>query len=91
MLKWLVAKVERASKRFRELAMASDGDGGRRVGRTAISGDGKGFVAEFRTSETFNDPGVRGMIEEESKQQALEAVCEYLQDDWAVKLAEKFG
>lgn len=84
-LAWLTAKVERATKRFAELAMRCDAGVG-----NARPLDGEGFAAGFTAIVTTNDPGRQHQVAAQSKQQALEAVCEYLDDDWARKLAEKF-
>lgn len=89
MLDWLAEKVTRASKRFAELATGPPGADGREA--EAMSGGAQGFAARFLAMNTQDEPRMREEIEAESKQQALEAVCEYVKEDWAEKLAKKFG
>lgn len=83
-LAWLKAKVERATKRFTELAgsRAKGGGGGG-------DGGGEGFARGF-AAITAPDAARQGEIAAECRQQALEAVCEYLDEEWARKLADKF-
>lgn len=94
-LAWLSAKVERATRRFAELAAGSDagGGGGSSGWALAAAGGGAGFAKDFRAIADAA-PAVGGRrqkeVEAECRQRALEAVCEYLGDEWATRLAEKF-
>lgn len=83
---WLSAKVERATQRFTELA--SNGGGG--SGWAGESAGGGGFAKDFQTIASPPDPRKDEEVKAECRQRALEAVCEYLGDEWATKLAEKF-
>ena len=85
-LAWLSAKVERATKRFTELASGEGGESGW-AGGSAGSG---GFAKEFQTIASPLDARRDQEVKAECRQRALEAVCEYLGDEWATKLAEKF-
>lgn len=85
-LAWLSAKVERATRRFAELA-SSEGGGSGWAGGSAGSG---GFAKEFQTITSPLDARRDKEVKAECRQRALEAVCEYLGDEWATKLAEKF-
>lgn len=85
-LAWLSAKVERATRRFAELA-SSEGEGSGWAGGSAGSG---GFAKEFQTITSPLDARRDKEVKAECRQRALEAVCEYLGDEWATKLAEKF-
>lgn len=84
-LAWLTAKVERATKRFTELATSRARGGG--AGGDGGGGDGfaKGFAAITAPDGTGQEE-----IAAECKQEALGAVCEYLDEEWARKLADKF-
>eukprot|EP00752_Nemacystus_decipiens_P016423 g14680.t1 len=86
-LGWLSAKVERATKRFTELASGEGGES-RWAGGSAESG---GFAKEFRAIASPLDTSRDKEVKAECRQRALEAVCEYLGDEWATKLAEKFS
>ena len=91
-LAWLASKVERATKRFMELASDSDCDEGIAGGGGGGGGDGGGGTKFARSFEALSVPvGARKeKIEAGCKRQALEAVCEYLSEEWGGKLAEKF-
>lgn len=93
-LAWLTAKVERATKRFVDLANDCDGEGGvpGGGGNGGGSGGGGGGTSFARSYEAVASPGGarKEEIETGCKQQALEAVCEYLDEEWGGKLAEKF-
>lgn len=80
-MSWLVVKVERATKRFVEVTQA--GQGAEEIG-------GEGFASGFTAIATTPDARHKGEIEAECRQQALEAVCEYLAEDWGAKLAGRF-
>ncbi|CAM9798022.1 unnamed protein product [Ectocarpus fasciculatus] len=88
-LAWLAAKVERATRRFTELATGGGGESGW-VGGGAAAG-GAGFARDFQAIAAPMDARRQKEVEAECKQRALEAVCEYLGDEWATKLAERFG
>ena len=101
-LAWLSAKVDRATRRFTELATSKDGgDVGGVSSRWATAGGGggggggAGFAKDFRAIADTAAPAAvderrQKEVEAECRQRALEAVCEYLGDEWATKLAEKF-
>lgn len=84
---WLSAKVERATKRFAELASDEGGWSGWAAG--GGRGGSRGFAKDFQTIASPLDARRGKEVEAECKQRALEAVCEYLGDEWATKLAEK--
>ncbi|CAN0222533.1 unnamed protein product, partial [Hapterophycus canaliculatus] len=88
-LSWLSAKVERATARFTDLANKEGEQGG---SGWAVGGGagGEGYAGDFQTIAAPMDARRRKEVEAECKQRALEAVCEYLGDSWATKLAEKF-
>lgn len=88
-LTWLSSKVERAAARFTDLATkdVAQGESGWAAGGAA---GGEGYAGDFQTIAAPMDARRRKEVEAECKQRALEAVCEYLGDDWATKLAEKF-
>ncbi|CAM9330606.1 unnamed protein product [Scytosiphon promiscuus] len=89
-LSWLSGKVERATTRFMDLATK---DGAQAESGWAAGGgaSGEGYAGDFQTIATPIDARRRKEVEAECKNLALEAVCEYLGDDWATKLAEKFS
>lgn len=88
-LAWLSAKVERATKRFAELA-SMGAEESRWSGRSAGGERNGGFAENFQAISAPIDASRQREVEAECKQHALEAVCEYLSDEWATKLAEKF-
>lgn len=89
-LAWLSAKVERATKRFTELAGGDEGRASGWAGGGSAGGSG-GFAKNFQTIASSPSDARRDKeVQAECRQRALEAVCEYLGDEWATKLAEKF-
>lgn len=90
-LAWLSAKVGRATKRFVELASMGVEESRWGGGGSAGGAHDEGFAGDFQAIPAPTDAASRRMeVEAESKQHALEAVCEYLSEEWATKLAEKF-
>lgn len=88
-LTWLTAKVERTSSRILGLTMEVAATN--RCVRNAGGTDCTGSYAEgFSSVATKDDISRRKELEAESKQHALEAVCEYIDEKWGQKLAEKF-
>lgn len=78
-MKWLTAKVKRAAERFAEVAKEGED-----------AQEEKGFAKGFSAiTEMGTDRSKE--VQAECQQQALEAVCEYLAEDWAGKLAVNFG
>lgn len=88
-LSWLSAKVERAATRFTDLATKEGAQESPGWAAGAGAG-GEGYAGDFQTIFAPMDARRRKEVEAECKQRALEAVCEYLGEDWATKLAEKF-
>lgn len=88
-LRWLTAKVERSSTRISQLATESAkvNDGNLPPGSLARK---RGSAQGFNLIATADDEDRRKELEAEGRHQALEAVCEYINEEWGRKLAEKF-